>query len=97
MIENASQAGHIAAHAVIRRLEAVSFRSFPSTTTRYDGTWAIRLTAGHPAKRLNSVTPLDPRDCEDLDRRIELAARRFAGFGRPLIFRLTPLAPPQLR
>lgn len=82
--------------AVVRRIEAVSFRSFPSTSTHYDGTWAVRLTAGHPAKRLNSVTPLDPNDNGDLVRRVELARRRFEGFGRPLIFRMSPLAPPQL-
>lgn len=82
--------------ADVRRIEAVSFRSFPSATTHYDGTWAIRLTAGHPAKRLNSVTPLDPSDHSDLERRVELAQLRFDGFGRPLVFRLSPLAPPEL-
>jgi ribosomal protein S18 acetylase RimI-like enzyme len=82
--------------AQIRRLEAVSFRSFPATNTHYDGTWAIRLTAGHPAKRLNSVNPLDPQDSLDLEGRIEKAERRFSSFGRPLTFRLTPLAPPRL-
>lgn len=82
--------------AEVRRIEAVSFRSFPSTTTHYDGTWAIRLTAGHPAKRLNSVTPLDPNDISNLEKRLELARRRFEGFGRPLIFRQSPLSPPLL-
>jgi ribosomal protein S18 acetylase RimI-like enzyme len=82
--------------AQIRRLEAVSFRSFPATNTHYDGTWAIRLTAGHPAKRLNSVNPLDPQDSLDLENRISKAERRFSSFGRPLTFRLTPLAPPRL-
>ncbi len=80
----------------IRRLEAVSFRSFPATSTYYDGTWAIRLTAGHPAKRLNSVSPLDPADHSDVDRRLELARHRFESFGRPLVFRQSPLAPPEL-
>jgi GNAT superfamily N-acetyltransferase len=82
--------------AQIRLLEAVSFRSFPATTTQYDGTWAIRLTAGHPAKRLNSVNPLDPNDELDLENRIRLAQRRFESFGRPFVFRLTPLAPVML-
>jgi ribosomal protein S18 acetylase RimI-like enzyme len=82
--------------AHVRRIEAVGFRSFPSTTTHYDGTWAIRLTAGHPSKRLNSVTPLDPGDVTDLERRVELARRRFEAMGRPLVFRLTPLSPPIL-
>ena len=77
-------------------LEAVSFRSFPATTTQYDGTWAIRLTAGHPAKRLNSVNPLDPHDSLDIENRIALADRKFESFGRPLVFRLTPLAPQKL-
>ena len=82
--------------AQIRRLEAVSFRSFPSTSTYYDGTWAIRLTAGHPAKRLNSVNPLDPSDHAYIDARLEHARHRFESFGRPLVFRQSPLAPPEL-
>ena len=81
----------------IRRFEAVSFRSFPSTATHYDGTWAIRLTAGHPAKRLNSINPLDPDDRLDLESRIAIAHHRFESFGRPLVFRLTPLAPDLLQ
>ena len=58
-------------------MEAVAFRSFPATTTYFDGTWAIRLTAGHPAKRLNSVNPLDPSDTANLAERIDEAGRRF--------------------
>ena len=82
--------------AQVRRLEAVSFRSFPSTSTHYDGTWAIRLTAGHPAKRLNSVNPLDPSDHAYIDARLELAKRKFESFGRELVFRQSPLAPSEL-
>ncbi|MCB1463896.1 MAG: GNAT family N-acetyltransferase [Nitratireductor sp.] len=74
-------------------MEAVAFRSFPATTTYFDGTWAIRLTAGHPAKRLNSVNPLDPSDTANLAERIDEAGRRFEAYGRPLIFRHSPLAP----
>ena len=80
----------------VRRLEAVSFRSWPAATTSYDGTWAIRLTAGHPSKRVNSVNPLDRADHSDLETRIARAARKFQGFGRPLVFRQSPLAPPEL-
>ena len=80
----------------VRRLEAVSFRSWPAATTRFDGTWAIRLTAGHTAKRLNSLNPLDPADHSNLDERISRAARAFQAFGRPLVFRQSPLAPPEL-
>jgi len=82
--------------AQVRRIEAVSFRSFPSTSTHYDGTWAIRLTAGHPAKRLNSVNPLDPSDHAYIDARLELAKRKFESFGRELVFRQSPLAPAEL-
>lgn len=81
----------------IRRMEAVSFRSFPATSTVFDGTWAIRLTAGHPSKRLNSVSPLDPSDRLWLEDRIHLAEQRFKSFGRSLVFRLTPLAPKGLK
>ena len=80
----------------VRRLEAVSFRSWPATNTHYDGAWAIRLTASHPSRRLNSVNPLDPSDHTNLDSRIQRAAERFKAFGRPLVFRQSPLAPPDL-
>jgi ribosomal protein S18 acetylase RimI-like enzyme len=80
----------------VRRLEAAGFRAFPSTRLVYDGTWAVRLTAGNPAKRLNSVTPLDPVDTAGMEKRVELARQKFIGFGRPLIFRMSPLAPAQL-
>ena len=82
--------------SLVRRLEAVSFRSFPSTTTYYDGTWAIRLTAGHPANRLNSVNPLDPEDHREMEKRLELARLRFRSYDRPLVLRQTPLAPKPL-
>ena len=45
-----------------------------------------------PAKRLNSVNPLDPGDVHDLPERIMRAGRRFDAYGRPLTFRLSPLA-----
>lgn len=82
--------------ALVRRLEAVGFRAWPATSVHYDGSWAVRLTAGHPAKRLNSVNPLDPSDFGDIDQRIARAAKRFGAYGRPLIFRLSPLAPSKL-
>ena len=82
--------------AQVRRMEAISFRSFPATSTFFDGSWAIRLTAGHPAKRLNSVSPLDPSDHANIDARVEMAQHRFDSFGRRLVFRLSPLAPSEL-
>jgi ribosomal protein S18 acetylase RimI-like enzyme len=82
--------------ALVRRLEAVGFRAWPAASVHYDGSWAVRLTAGHPSKRLNSVNPLDPADHRDMDMRITRAAKRFGAYGRPLVFRLSPLAPLQL-
>jgi ribosomal protein S18 acetylase RimI-like enzyme len=78
--------------STVRRFEAAGFRAWPASAIHYDGTWVIRLTAGHPAKRLNSVNPLDPSDVRDLPERIMLAGRRFDAYGRPLTFRLSPLA-----
>lgn len=82
--------------AVIRQLEAVGFRAWPATSVHFDGTWAIRLTAAHPSKRLNSVNPLDRADTNDLELRVERAIQRFRTFGRPPTFRQTPLSPDAL-
>jgi ribosomal protein S18 acetylase RimI-like enzyme len=78
--------------STVRRFEAAGFRAWPASAVHYDGTWVVRLTAGHPAKRLNSINPLDPRDLHDLHERIIRAGRRFDAYGRPLLFRLSPLA-----
>lgn len=76
----------------IRRFEAAGFRAWPATSISYDGTWLIRLTASHPSRRLNSINPLDPSDDRNLEDRIARAARRFDTYGRPLTFRISPLA-----
>jgi ribosomal protein S18 acetylase RimI-like enzyme len=78
--------------ARVRRYEAAGFRAWPAASVHYDGTWLVRLTAGHPAKRLNSVNPLDPGDLNGLVERIGRAARRFEAYGRPLTFRMSPLS-----
>ncbi|MDG4892772.1 GNAT family N-acetyltransferase [Mesorhizobium sp. WSM4976] len=78
--------------AVVRRYEAAGFRAWPAAAVHYDGTWVVRLTAGHPAKRLNSVNPLDPGDTHAIEERIGRAARRFDAYGRPLTFRMSPLS-----
>lgn len=82
--------------AIVRRLEALAFRAWPAASVYHDGSWLIRQTAGHPSKRLNSVNPLDPSDHMDIETRIESAARRFEAYNRQLVFRQSPLAPPQL-
>lgn len=81
---------------LVRRLEAVSFRAWPAASVVYDGSWQIRLTGGHPSKRLNCVVPLDPSDYRDAEIRIEKARKRFEHYGRRLVVRETPLAPQPL-
>ncbi len=83
--------------AFVRRLEAVGFRAWPAASVHYDGSWAVRLTASHPSRRLNSVNPLDPADSRDMEERIGRAEQRFSAYSRPLVFRMSPLAPPQLQ
>lgn len=78
--------------ATVRRFEAAGFRAWPASSVHYDGAWLTRLTPFYPAKRLNSVNPLDPDDVRDLAQRIALADRRFGAHGRTLTFRLSPLA-----
>lgn len=81
---------------LVRQLEAIGARSWPASSTRFDGAWATRLTASHPSKRLNCVTPLDRVDLGDMDKRMAMIERRFESFGRPVTFRLSPLASPDL-
>jgi GNAT superfamily N-acetyltransferase len=78
--------------AQVRRYEAVSFRAFPAGETHFDGTWAIRLTPGYAAKRVNSISALDPSDRANLAFRIGQARERFERIGRPVVFRQSPLA-----
>lgn len=78
---------------LVRRLEAVGFRAWPAASVVYDGSWQVRLTGGHPSKRLNCIVPLDPSDFRDLDLRLVKARKRFGDYGRPLVLRETPLAP----
>lgn len=81
---------------LVRRLEAVGFRAWPASSVHYDGSWQVRLTAGHPSKRLNSVVPLDPSDHRDIAIRLQKAQRKFEAYGRPMVVRETPLAPPEV-
>lgn len=82
--------------SIVRRFEAASFRAWPAATTHYDGAWLLRFTAAHPARRLNSINPLDPGDDHNIAERIGRAERQFHGYGRPVTFRLSPLAGPNL-
>jgi ribosomal protein S18 acetylase RimI-like enzyme len=78
--------------ASVRRFEAAGFRAWPAAKVHYDGAWLIRLTPGHPARRLNSVNPLDPGDVHNLDERIARAGAEFEAVSRELTFRMSPLS-----
>ncbi|AMM86127.1 GNAT family N-acetyltransferase [Martelella sp. AD-3] len=81
---------------LVRRLEAMGLRAWPAKNVHYDGAWQLRLTAGHPSKRLNSLSVLDQSDISDIEIRFEKARRHYEAFGRPLLVRETPLTPPAL-
>lgn len=80
----------------IRRLEAAGFRAWPAASVRYDGALVTRLNAGHPAKRLNSLNALDPRDNKDIERRMGAVRQAFHAYGRPVVVRATPLMPTEM-
>ena len=81
---------------LIRRIEALGFRAWPSGSSRYDGSWLVRLTAGHPSRRLNSINPLDRMDANRIGDRVGALSRQFAAYDRATTFRHTPLAPASL-
>ncbi len=61
---------------LVRRLEAVGF-VHGRGIRGFDGSWQVRLTGGHPSKRLNCVVPCDPSDDRDVAIRVEKARKRF--------------------
>lgn len=81
---------------IVRRLEAVGLRAWPSQQSQYDGSWLYRVSPTQDGRRINCVTPLDPGDDKDSDQRLNRAAAYFEQAGRPLIIRETPLIPPSL-
>ncbi|MFK4824804.1 GNAT family N-acetyltransferase [Paenochrobactrum sp. BZR 588] len=81
---------------IVRQLEALGFRAWPASQVQYSGSWAIRLTPDHQSKRLNSVNPLDPGDFHNLDERVTAIKTMFEQAGKRPVFRLSPLAAPQL-
>lgn len=81
---------------LVRRLEAAGFRAWPAAQVSFDGSWQLRITPGHPSKRLNSLVPLDPFDERDMPARVAEAERAFAANGVPAAIRQSPLCPPAL-
>lgn len=81
---------------LVRRLEAAGFRAWPAEHVSFDGSWQLRMTPGHPSKRLNGLVPLDPFDERDMEGRAAAAERAFAGHGVTAAIRQSPLCPPGL-
>ena len=81
---------------LVRRLEAAGFRAWPATRVTFDGSWQLRITPGHPSKRLNSLVPLDPHDVRDMEARIRAAEAAFAAEGLNAAIRQSPLCPAAL-
>lgn len=81
---------------LVRRLEAAGFRAWPAAKVTFDGSWQLRLTPGHPSKRLNSLVPLDPFDSRDMLARVREAEKTFKDRGLKAAIRQSPLCPPGL-
>lgn len=75
--------------AAVRQLEALAGRAWVAEHVSYDRTWACCLTPDYPCRRLNSVTPLDPADDDDVPGRIAALCRQRKG--GVLALRQTPL------
>lgn len=81
---------------LVRRLEAAGFRAWPAAEVRFDGSWQLRMTPGHPSKRLNGLVPLDPFDERDMEARVLAAEQYFTAHGVDAAIRQSPLCPPGL-
>lgn len=78
----------------IELLEELNFNAWPALrTVHYDG-WLLRCTGGE-SRRVNSVNPL-ARGVVSLDEKIATAEAIYTRWGRNVVFRLTPLAEPEL-
>lgn len=79
---------------LVARLERSMLTSWPALSTAFDGDWVIRLADGY-SNRANSVTCLG-KGSSDLDARIARVENIYREAGLPPVFRLSPLAPPEL-
>jgi len=78
----------------IRALEQRAFRAWPALETGVTAGWVQRISGGY-TKRANSINALAPSSEFNLDLKHELEAP-FRSRDLPPIWRLTPLAPPEV-
>ncbi|ODN69096.1 GNAT family N-acetyltransferase [Methylobrevis pamukkalensis] len=86
----------MAAVDLVRRLECAALNARPAAFLVIDGSWLTRVTPGHPAKRLNSLTCLDPADDRNMHARMMHAFTLIASRGQQPCLRRTPLTPVSL-
>lgn len=79
----------------VEAFERAGLEAWPGTDVKWDGSW-VRRAAGGYTKRANSVQCLDPEDGEDADLRVISASTWMVMRGIKPVFRLTPLAAPEL-
>ena len=79
---------------MIRRIEEAALNSWPALQQVLHDGWLVRFADGY-TKRANSVNPLY-ESVGDTTRNVEFCEALYAERAMPAIFRLTPLAPPDL-
>lgn len=79
----------------VEAFERAGLAAWPGTEVKWDGSW-VRRAAGGYTKRANSVQCLNPDDGEDADLRVISASTWMVVRGIKPVFRLTPLAAPEL-
>jgi GNAT superfamily N-acetyltransferase len=77
----------------VRRLEELAFRGWPALETRDIAGWRLRLSGGY-TKRANSINALS-QSADVSPGCISALEAPFRERGLPVIWRLTPLAPPE--
>ena len=77
------------------RIERAGLEAWPGIDVQWDGSW-VRRAAGGYTKRANSTQCLDPDDGEDADLRVISASSWMVIRGIKPVFRITPLASPEL-
>jgi hypothetical protein len=81
--------------SLVRYIEEASFRAWPALRTEEISGWVLRFSNGQ-TKRANSVNVLFADPERDLTAAIDAAEQQYEAAGQPTIFRITPLAEPEL-
>ncbi|MFN4210677.1 MAG: GNAT family N-acetyltransferase [Devosia sp.] len=79
----------------VEAFERAGLEAWPGIEVKWDGSW-VRRAAGGYTKRANSVQCFDPDDGEDADLRVISASTWMVIRGIKPVFRITPLAAPEL-